>query len=66
MSLKSYNNSLKPNQKWESSRNQLAGFLGMTTNASREFNVTGYPRYLKDRKLTKVDGFTLQKNLKGS
>jgi len=38
----------------------------MTTNASREYNLTGYPRYLKEMNLTKVDGFTLQKNLKGS
>jgi len=66
MSLRSYNNSLKPNQKFEGNRNTLAGYIGTMTNASREYNLTGYPRYLKDKGLTKIDGFTMQMNQKGS
>lgn len=57
--LKSYNNTQKPWTRYEQVKGQILGHLGMMTNSSREYNLTGYPRYLKDKGLTKVDGFTL-------
>jgi len=59
LSLKSYNNSMKPGQRYDQIKGQMSGHLGMMTNASRDYKLTGYPRYLKDKGLTKLDGFTL-------